>query len=118
MFETDSIPQDWVGRLNQMDEVWVPTAFNVETFAKAGVTVPIQVVPGGVDATLFRPALRPLRVPGARGTVFLSIFEWAFRKGWDVFSRPGQRPSAPRTTSRWSCAPRPSTGAIVRLDTD
>ncbi len=84
MFETDSIPQDWVGRLNQMDEVWVPTSFNLETFADAGVTVPIHVVPGGVDATLFRPGLRPLRVPGLRGTVFLSIFEWAFRKGWDV----------------------------------
>ena len=84
MFETDSIPPDWVGRLNLMDEVWVPTHFNAETFANAGVTVPIHVVPGGVDATLFRPALRPLRVPGTRGTVFLSIFEWAFRKGWDV----------------------------------
>ena len=46
--------------------------------------MPIHVVPGGVDATLFRPALRPLRIPGVRGTVFLSIFEWAFRKGWDV----------------------------------
>ena len=84
MFETDSIPPDWVGRMNQMDEVWLPTAFNAETFAAAGVTVPIHVVPGGVDATLFRPALRPLRIPGVRGTVFLSIFEWAFRKGWDV----------------------------------
>ena len=84
MFETDSIPPDWVGRLNLMDEVWVPTHFNAETFANAGVTVPIHVVPGGVDATLFRPALRPLRIPGTRGTVFLSIFEWAFRKGWDV----------------------------------
>ena len=62
----------------------MPTSFNLETFANAGVTVPIHVVPGGVDATVFRPGLRPLRVPGLRGTVFLSIFEWAFRKGWDV----------------------------------
>jgi glycosyltransferase involved in cell wall biosynthesis len=84
MFETDTIPQDWVARLNLMDEVWVPTSFNLETFAHAGVTVPIQVVPGGVDATTFRPGLRPLRVPGTRGTMFLSIFEWGFRKGWDV----------------------------------
>jgi glycosyltransferase involved in cell wall biosynthesis len=84
MFETDSIPPDWVLRMNLMDEVWTPTAFNAETFASAGVTAPIHVVPGGVDATLFRPALRPLRIPGTRGTVFLSIFEWAFRKGWDV----------------------------------
>ncbi len=84
MFETDSIPADWVGRLNQMDEVWVPASFNRETFTRAGVSVPVEVVPGGVDGSLFRPGLRPLRVHGVRGTVFLSIFEWSYRKGWDV----------------------------------
>ena len=67
MFETDSIPPDWVGRLNQMDEVWVPTSFNLETFANAGVTVPIHVVPGGIDATLFRPALAPVARSGHAG---------------------------------------------------
>jgi glycosyltransferase involved in cell wall biosynthesis len=84
MFESDGLPADWVGRLNGIDEVWVPSTFNAETFARAGVTVPVHVVPGGVDASAFRPGLRPLRVPGARGTVFLSVFEWAHRKGWDV----------------------------------
>jgi glycosyltransferase involved in cell wall biosynthesis len=84
MFETDRVPPEWVPKLNAMDEVWVPTAFNVETFARAGVTAPIQVVPAGVDASMFRPGLRPLKVPGGRGTVFLSVFEWTFRKGWDV----------------------------------
>jgi hypothetical protein len=33
---------------------------------------------------MFRPGVRPLRIAGTRGTVFLSVFEWSFRKGWDV----------------------------------
>jgi glycosyltransferase involved in cell wall biosynthesis len=84
MFETDGLPDDWLPNLNAMDEVWVPGAFNAETFKNAGVTASIHVVPGGIDASVYRPGLRPLRIPGTRGTVFLSVFEWSFRKGWDV----------------------------------
>lgn len=86
MFETDGLPADWVPRLNAMDEVWVPTAFNVETFRAAGVDVPIHVVPGGVHPDAFIGA-EPLPIDGLRSTVFLSVFEWSFRKGWDVLLR-------------------------------
>ncbi|MDP9387057.1 MAG: glycosyltransferase, partial [Actinomycetota bacterium] len=84
MFETDGLPASWVRELQRMDEVWVPSAFNVATFRAAGVTRPIHVVPGGVDADTYRPGLEPLAVEGLNGTVFLSVFEWSFRKGWDV----------------------------------
>lgn len=83
MFETDGLPAAWVPRLNEMDEIWVPAAFNERTFRAAGVTAPIHVVPGGVYAEAFAdPA--PLPIDGLRSTVFLSVFEWSFRKGWDV----------------------------------
>lgn len=83
MFETDGLPASWVPRLNEMDEIWVPTTFNERTFRAAGVTAPIHVVPGGVHAEAFVDA-EPLPIDGLRGTVFLSVFEWSFRKGWDV----------------------------------
>ncbi len=51
---------------------------------RPGSPCPSTWCPGESTPRLFRPALRPLRIPGVRGTVFLSIFEWAFRKGWDV----------------------------------
>lgn len=86
MFETDGLPAAWVPRLNEMDEVWVPTAFNVETFRAAGVRVPLHVVPGGVHPDAFANAT-PLPIDGLRSTVFLSVFEWSFRKGWDVLLR-------------------------------
>jgi glycosyltransferase involved in cell wall biosynthesis len=87
MFETDGLPGDWTAKLNAMDEVWVPSSFNVETFRRAGVTVPLHVVPGGVDPDLYRPGVTPLPIDGLSGTVFLSVFEWSFRKGWDILLR-------------------------------
>ncbi|MCB9831690.1 MAG: glycosyltransferase [Planctomycetes bacterium] len=85
MFETDRIPRGWSEQLNLMDEVWVPTAFNVETFARSGVERgKLKVVPLGFEPDAF---LRPARVyplPGRRSFNFLSIFDWTLRKGWDV----------------------------------
>lgn len=87
MFETDRLPPDWVRQINLLDEVWVPSTFNVETFRSAGVEVPISVVPSGVDGSAYRPGLKPLAIPGSRGCVFLAVFEWSHRKAPDVLLR-------------------------------
>ncbi len=87
MFETDSIPPTWVEPCNAMDELWLPSAFNAETFRRAGVTVPIHLVPGGIDSSTYRPDVAPLPIAGLQGTIFLSVFEWRLRKGWDVLLR-------------------------------
>ncbi|MGC8513414.1 MAG: glycosyltransferase family 4 protein [Acidimicrobiales bacterium] len=84
MFETDSLPTGWAERINLMDEIWVPASFNVQTFHAAGVNVPIEIVPEGVDASDFRPGLKPLSIPDRRSFVFLSVFEWSHRKAPDV----------------------------------
>ena len=42
MFETDSLPQHLVQHCNAMDEVWVPSEFNRETFISAGVVAAAQ----------------------------------------------------------------------------
>lgn len=87
MFETDSLPPKWVSKCNEMDELWVPSEFNRETFRRAGVRVPMHLVPGGIDSSMYRPDVAPLQIEGLRGTVFLSVFEWRVRKGWDVLLR-------------------------------
>lgn len=87
VFETDRLSPEWVSRCNAMDEVWVPTQFNVETFRQSGVKVPLVIVPEGVDPDFYRPGLEPLPIPGRRGFAFLSIFEWTYRKGWDLLLR-------------------------------
>jgi glycosyltransferase involved in cell wall biosynthesis len=36
IFETDRIAPEWAENLNKMDEIWVPTQFNYETFKNSG----------------------------------------------------------------------------------
>ncbi|WP_310572154.1 glycosyltransferase [Gemmatimonas sp.] len=87
MFETDGLPGHWVAGANALDELWVTGDFNAQTFREAGVRVPMHVIPGGIDSQLFHPDGAPYAIPGVRGTVFLSVFEWRLRKGWDVLLR-------------------------------
>ncbi|HEY2461183.1 MAG TPA: glycosyltransferase [Candidatus Acidoferrum sp.] len=88
MFETDSLPDGWAEQCNAMDEVWVPSQFNYETFAAAGVEEKrLRRTLEGEDTHLFRPGHAPLEIPETRGFNFLSIFEWIMRKGPDVLLR-------------------------------
>lgn len=85
MFETDRIPAAWVKKCNEMDEIWVPTRFNVETFARSGVMpAKLFVVPGGIDPAVYSPDVPPFDWPDKKGYNFLSVFEWNIRKGWDI----------------------------------
>jgi glycosyltransferase involved in cell wall biosynthesis len=85
MFETDRLPDGWARWCNAMDEVWVPSEFNRETFTAAGVDPHrLRVVPLGVDASLFRPGYKPFRWQQARGFKFLSMFDLQDRKGMDL----------------------------------
>jgi glycosyltransferase involved in cell wall biosynthesis len=87
MFESDALPPAWAAGCNALDALWVPSQFNIESFRRAGVTVPMAVVPGGVDSAQYTPHGAARIVPGASGTVFLSVFEWRRRKGWDALLR-------------------------------
>lgn len=88
MFETDRLPADWVEACNRMDEIWVPTEFNRETFTFAGVRPEkLRVVPGTIDLAPYNPHCVPLSIEDARGYNFLSLFDWQIRKGWDVLIR-------------------------------
>ncbi|MCA1656729.1 MAG: glycosyltransferase, partial [Actinobacteria bacterium] len=85
MLEVTGLPQTWVDGCNSMDEVWVPSTFNVETFKVSGVRVPIRVMPLGVDVDYFHPGITGYR-PSTSFT-FLSVFEWGERKAPEVLLR-------------------------------
>ncbi|KAL5735209.1 hypothetical protein ACOSP7_033070 [Xanthoceras sorbifolium] len=101
MFETDRVNPEHVKRCNQMDFVWVPTEFHVSTFVQSGVD-PAKVVKivQPIDVKFFDSLkYEPLDIStigksvlGAKNPnlssskefVFLSVFKWEYRKGWDV----------------------------------
>jgi glycosyltransferase involved in cell wall biosynthesis len=83
MFETASVPPEWLQRLKEVDEVWVPSCFNARTFAAAGVDPQkIVVVPEFMDAGW--PQETAATYTGQGRFRFLSVFRWQKRKGWDV----------------------------------
>lgn len=82
MLETDKIPNEWVRQANLMDEVWVPSIFNVETFRKSGVKRPIYVIPLGINPNYFNPRITGHPIDGF--FTFLSIFEWGERKAPEI----------------------------------
>lgn len=53
MYETTRLPREWVGLLNKASHVVVPCVWNQEGFRESGVTVPIHVVPLGINPTIF-----------------------------------------------------------------
>ena len=89
MFETDGLPAQWARRCNLFDEVWVPSEFNRDTFARSGVLrEKIRIVPGCFDLRKYDRDLLPrVTIPHARGFRFLSVFDFSPRKGWDLLLR-------------------------------
>jgi Glycosyl transferase family 2/Glycosyl transferases group 1 len=61
MWESDRLPPGWVGALNRARAVIVPTRYVARVFRSEGVTVPVEVVPQGVDPGVYAPIDRPER---------------------------------------------------------
>jgi glycosyltransferase involved in cell wall biosynthesis len=89
MFETDRLPAGWLGPLLDRDELWVPSQFNVETFARSGVPVErLKVLGGTMDFDTFAPGVAPLDLPGPDSAFkFLTNFDFSERKGWKQLLR-------------------------------
>ncbi|KAM1807464.1 hypothetical protein ACFX11_030466 [Malus domestica] len=101
MFETDRVNAEHVKRCNRMDYVWVPTQFHVSSFVQSGVD-PSKVVKivQPIDVKFFDPlAYEQLNLASVgklimgkatqdletkKKFVFMSVFKWEYRKGWDV----------------------------------
>lgn len=100
MFETDRVNAEHVERCNRMDYIWVPAEFHVSTFVQSGVdqSKVVKIVQP-VDVNFFDPLkYEPIDlfslgklVLGAKNRklnskefVFVSVFKWEYRKGWDV----------------------------------
>ncbi|PIN18529.1 Mannosylfructose-phosphate synthase [Handroanthus impetiginosus] len=103
MFETDRVNVEHVRRCNRMDQVWVPTDFHVDTFIQSGFDpMKVRKIVQPVDLEFFDPSkVKPLDLASVGSSlvlgsdnlnsknrfVFLSIFKWEYRKGWDVLLR-------------------------------
>lgn len=79
MFESDKLPEGWVGQLKQCEAVIVPTGSQAQIFKSNGVNVPIHVVPLGVGEGFHYQTRPPL---DDRPYTFVTWGDRGIRKGW------------------------------------
>jgi glycosyltransferase involved in cell wall biosynthesis len=88
MMETRRLHKDYTTRCDCADRIIVPTRWCKQMFEESGVKKPISVVPLGVDASLYVPDAEPIGfTKGLKPYIFLSVFGWSMRKGYDVLLR-------------------------------
>jgi FkbM family methyltransferase len=89
-FETDRLPEGWLDYLLAYDEIWVISQHNYRAFVRSWVPPEkLRVVPSCFDEAVYRPDGELISLPGPMEGrfVFLSVFDWDLRKGWDLLLR-------------------------------
>ena len=87
LYETDRCPSVWpmIVAQHDIDEVWVPTQFNMETFITGGMPADkLHCVPMGVDTAIYNPGVEPVKLKGQKSFKFLTIMDVKDCKGFDI----------------------------------
>ena len=97
MMECEKVNENFIhSRCNKYyEECWTPTQFNKKVFEEKGLNIPCKVSPIGIDPyysgdNVIEDINFNLKSYGENapekpeGFVFLSVFRWSYRKGYDV----------------------------------
>jgi glycosyltransferase involved in cell wall biosynthesis len=81
-WEASRLPEEWVDPINSLDEIWVPSSYNVEVFKDSGVTIPVFLMPHTFEVTDKKDPQDRSIIQNIRQEDFLfySIFQWLERK--------------------------------------
>jgi len=123
MMETRRLHPGYVERCNCADEVVVPSRWCKEVFLESGVRKPLSVVPLGVDTDIYHPDVEPISFSkNLKPFVFLSVFGWSLRKGYDVLLKSyleeftGDEPVSLLISSRYFGSTHESKKKFIRED--
>jgi glycosyltransferase involved in cell wall biosynthesis len=78
IFEYTIIPKEYIEALNRLDGVFTASQWGVDVLKNNGVTVPLHVIPGGVDHSVFNSSTKNLDSKRFR---FIHIGKAENRKG-------------------------------------
>lgn len=93
MMECNRVPDGFVEKCKNADELWLPSLHNMQVFEESGVNIPKYHMPLGVDTNKYRPfdikSVNKEKVSNikTKSFVFMSLFGWSLRKGVDVLFR-------------------------------
>ena len=74
VFETESLPPQWVDKIVSMDEIWVASEFNRKSFMRAGVPAfMIKKLHHAIDTRAYRANVGATKLGNAQEVVFLTV---------------------------------------------
>lgn len=79
IFELDTLTAEEKHQMNSMDGIIVCSGWAKQVCINNGITVPVYVVPLGVDTTVFKPMVNE-----SPETIFFNCGKWEIRKGHDI----------------------------------
>lgn len=79
-WETDTLPEGWAKTINSLQEIWVPSQYNIEVMRNSGVTIPITCIPHTFNPDEISAKSAVLDNTGPEDFVFYSVFQWLERK--------------------------------------
>lgn len=85
--EAGSIPDQFVDVANQYNEIWVTSDFCKKVLKEYNINRPIYVIPDSVNVDLYKPSKPYKFKPKLKSFVFISVFGWSYRKGYDLLLR-------------------------------
>lgn len=84
-WEMSLLPIEFADLFNCADEIWTPSTFCRRAFVASGVAPDkVQVVPNGIDPTVFTPAGEVPELPTKKRFKFLYVGGTTYRKGFDL----------------------------------
>lgn len=90
-WEFGSLPAEWITKIEEVDEVWVPSSFVKTEYVDSGVPeAKVVVVPNGIDPTIFHPQAPNYPLQTDKKFKFLFVGGTIYRKGPDVLLKAYQ----------------------------
>jgi glycosyltransferase involved in cell wall biosynthesis len=84
-WEFSTLPRRFVEFFQYADELWVPSNYTRQAFLNSGLPFnKVQVVPNGIDPTLFQPNGKKYPLPTNKKLKFLFVGGTTYRKGFDI----------------------------------
>jgi glycosyltransferase involved in cell wall biosynthesis len=86
--EAYSLPEQFIECCQQYNEIWITSNFGKEILEKYIKNKPIYIIPTGVDPSLYNEKTEAITFnPAPKSFVFMSVFGWSYRKGYDLLLR-------------------------------
>jgi len=86
--EAETVPESFKDLFSNYHDIWVTSNFCKNVIEKQNIASNVKVVHPFIDSSLYKEDVEPYKFdPPLKDFVFVSVFGWSYRKGYDALLR-------------------------------